>query len=202
MLPWPYTGLLLFVCTHNFNKTLCLNETKQKHMMRFLPSHLEQEHFTKMNRSGAKTCLTNAISWPICMYFTRWLIRTNSYNLTRTILYDLSKHKWRVLSLSFLNCFILFLFVCPAAHPSPPFAGDRRRHPRLPQASQSPWGKPNHCPRFTQVCLISSGLLVTPRCSCGSALPCLDLPCLESLKTVICSLRVPRSSLVCAPWHG
>ncbi len=105
--------------------------------------------------------------------------------------------------------------VCPVAHPSPPFAGDRRRrprlsqfrrlrgkptrHPRLPQASQSPWGKPNHCPRFTQVRLISSGLLVTPRCSCGSALPCLDLPCLESLKTVICSLRVPRSSLVCAP---
>ncbi len=29
-------------------------------------------------------------------YFTRWLIRTNSYDLTRTILYDLSKPQWRV----------------------------------------------------------------------------------------------------------
>ncbi len=29
-------------------------------------------------------------------YFTRWLIRTNLYDLTRTILYDLSKPQWRV----------------------------------------------------------------------------------------------------------
>ncbi len=29
-------------------------------------------------------------------YFTRWLIRTNSYDLTRTILYDLSKPQWWV----------------------------------------------------------------------------------------------------------
>ncbi len=29
-------------------------------------------------------------------YFTRWLIRTNSYDLTRMILYDLSKRQWRV----------------------------------------------------------------------------------------------------------
>ncbi len=28
-------------------------------------------------------------------YFTRWLIRTNSYDFTRTI-YDLSKPQWRV----------------------------------------------------------------------------------------------------------
>ncbi len=26
----------------------------------------------------------------------RWLIRTNSYDLTRTILYDLSKPQWQV----------------------------------------------------------------------------------------------------------
>ncbi len=32
----------------------------------------------------------------IRMYFTRWLIRMNSYDLTRTILYDLSKPQWRV----------------------------------------------------------------------------------------------------------
>ncbi len=38
----------------------------------------------------------NAISRPICTYFTRWLIRTNSHDLTRTILYDLSKPQWRV----------------------------------------------------------------------------------------------------------
>ncbi len=29
-------------------------------------------------------------------YFTRWLIRTNSYDLTHTILYDFSKPQWRV----------------------------------------------------------------------------------------------------------
>ncbi len=85
-------------------------------------------------------------------------------------------------SVSFFNCFILFLFVCPAAHPRPPFAGDRCRRPRLSQFCR-PRGKPTRHPRLTQVRLISSGLLVTPRCSCGSALPCLDLPCLESLKT-------------------
>ncbi len=38
----------------------------------------------------------NAISRPIRTYFTRWLIRTNSYDLTRTILYDLSKPQWLV----------------------------------------------------------------------------------------------------------
>ncbi len=38
----------------------------------------------------------NAISRPIRTYFTRWLICTNSYDLTRTILYDLSKPQWRV----------------------------------------------------------------------------------------------------------
>ncbi len=32
-----------------------------------------------------------------------------------------------------------------------------------------------------------SGLLVTPRCSCVSALPCLALPCLDLLKTVMLS---------------
>ncbi len=37
-----------------------------------------------------------AISRPIRTYFTRWLICTNSYDLTRTILYDLSKPQWRV----------------------------------------------------------------------------------------------------------
>ncbi len=29
-------------------------------------------------------------------YFTRWLIRTNSYDLARTILYELFKPQWRV----------------------------------------------------------------------------------------------------------
>ncbi len=33
---------------------------------------------------------------PICTYFTRWLIRMNSYDLTHTIVYDLSKPQWRV----------------------------------------------------------------------------------------------------------
>ncbi len=33
---------------------------------------------------------------PIRTYFTRWLIRTNSHDLTRTIYYDLSKPQWRV----------------------------------------------------------------------------------------------------------
>ncbi len=32
--------------------------------------------------------MTNAISWPIWTYFTRWLIRTNSYDLTRTVYSD------------------------------------------------------------------------------------------------------------------
>ncbi len=40
--------------------------------------------------------LFNAISRPIRTYFTKWLIRTNLYNLTRMILYDLSKPQWRV----------------------------------------------------------------------------------------------------------
>ncbi len=31
----------------------------------------------------------------MCMYFTRWLICTNLYDLTCTILYDLSKPQWR-----------------------------------------------------------------------------------------------------------
>ncbi len=39
-------GLLLFVCTHNINKTLCFYKIK-KTIMCFLPSRLEQEHFTK-----------------------------------------------------------------------------------------------------------------------------------------------------------
>ncbi len=38
----------------------------------------------------------NAILRPMCMHFMRWLIRTNLYDLTRTILYDLSKPQWRV----------------------------------------------------------------------------------------------------------
>ncbi len=37
--------LLLFVCTHNINKTLCFYKIK-KTMMCFLPSRLEQERFT------------------------------------------------------------------------------------------------------------------------------------------------------------
>ncbi len=32
--------------------------------------------------------IPNAISRPIRTYFKRWLIRTNSYDLTRKILYD------------------------------------------------------------------------------------------------------------------
>ncbi len=42
--------LLLFVCTHIINKT-CFYKTKKTNMMCFLPSRLEQERFTKMNRS-------------------------------------------------------------------------------------------------------------------------------------------------------
>ncbi len=38
---------------------------------------------------------SNAISRPIHTYFTRWLIRTKSYDLTCTILYNLSKPQWR-----------------------------------------------------------------------------------------------------------
>ncbi len=48
--------------------------------------------------NGKKKCLShlenhkgdefsNAISWPIRMYITKWLIRTNSYDLTHTTLY-------------------------------------------------------------------------------------------------------------------
>ncbi len=39
---------------------------------------------------------SNAISRPNRTYFMRWLIRTNSYDLICTILYDLSKPQWRV----------------------------------------------------------------------------------------------------------
>ncbi len=42
------------------------------------------------------TDVPNAISRPIHTYFTRWLIRTNSYDLTHTILCDLSRPQWRV----------------------------------------------------------------------------------------------------------
>ncbi len=41
-------GLLLFMCTHNINKTLYFYKIK-KTILLFLPSHLEQERFTKMN---------------------------------------------------------------------------------------------------------------------------------------------------------
>ncbi len=58
-------GLLLFVCTHNINKTLCFYKIKKTNMMRFLPSHLEQERFTKMNENSANTCLTDMIN--ICI---------------------------------------------------------------------------------------------------------------------------------------
>ncbi len=51
-------GLLLFVCTHNINKTLCLYKIKKTNMMRFLLSRLEQERFTMMNRNSVNTCLT------------------------------------------------------------------------------------------------------------------------------------------------
>ncbi len=55
-------GLLLFVCTHNINKTLCFYKIKKTNMMRFLPSHLEQERFTKINRKSTNTCLTYMIN--------------------------------------------------------------------------------------------------------------------------------------------
>ncbi len=55
-------GLLLFVCTHNVNKTLCFYKIKKTNMMCFLPSHLEQECFTKMNRNSVNTCLTDMIN--------------------------------------------------------------------------------------------------------------------------------------------
>ncbi len=48
-------GLLLFVCTHNINKTLCFYKIKKTNMMPFLPSRLEQERFTKINRNSANT---------------------------------------------------------------------------------------------------------------------------------------------------
>ncbi len=51
-------GLLLFVCTHIINKT-CFYKTKKTNMMCFLPSPLEQERFTKMNRNSVNTCLTD-----------------------------------------------------------------------------------------------------------------------------------------------
>ncbi len=57
-------SLLLFVCTHNINKTLCFYKIKKTNMMRFLPSRLEQERFTKMNRNSANTCLTDRINIP------------------------------------------------------------------------------------------------------------------------------------------
>ncbi len=55
-------GLLLFVCTHNINKTLCFYKITKTNMMRFLPSRLEQERFTKMNRKSVNTCLTDMIN--------------------------------------------------------------------------------------------------------------------------------------------
>ncbi len=39
---------------------------------------------------------TNAISQPICTYFTRWIIPTNSYDLTSMIINDLFRPQWRV----------------------------------------------------------------------------------------------------------
>ncbi len=57
-------GLLLFVCTHNINKTfykiykiILLNKENND-----APSRLEQERFTKMNRKSANTCLTDMIN--------------------------------------------------------------------------------------------------------------------------------------------
>ncbi len=42
------------------------------------------------------TWLFNAISRPTCTHFTRRLIRKYLYDLTHTILYDLSGPQWRV----------------------------------------------------------------------------------------------------------
>ncbi len=39
---------------------------------------------------------SNALSRPFRTYFTRWLIHINSYDLTCTILYDLSRPQWQV----------------------------------------------------------------------------------------------------------
>ncbi len=53
-----------------------------------------------MQISWEQVCvnISNAISWPIHMYFTWWLIRTNLYNLTHMILYGF----FRVLGLGVL----------------------------------------------------------------------------------------------------
>ncbi len=48
------------MCTHNINKMFFYKINKT--MMRFLPSRLEQEHFIKMNRKSANTCLTDMIN--------------------------------------------------------------------------------------------------------------------------------------------
>ncbi len=41
-------------------------------------------------------CFSQCYLTAVRTYFTRWLIRMNSYNLTRMILYDLSKPQWQV----------------------------------------------------------------------------------------------------------
>ncbi len=73
---------------------------------RLILNRSASQKWTEAGRKHASPTL--AISWPIRTYFTRWLIHTNSYNLILTILYDLSKHEWRVLSLGYF--FVIFLF--------------------------------------------------------------------------------------------
>ncbi len=46
-------------------------------------------------------------------------------------------------------------------------------------------------------CEISSGLLVTPRCFCESALPCLALPCLALPCLALPCLALPRLASPC-----
>ncbi len=55
-------GLLLCVCTHNINKTLCFYKIKKINMMHFLPSRLEQERFTQIYQNSVNTCLTDMIN--------------------------------------------------------------------------------------------------------------------------------------------
>ncbi len=76
-------GLLLFVCTHNINKTfykiykiILYNKENND-----APSRLEQELFTKMNRKSANTCLTDMIHISIESF--KWLL--NEINQIETL---------------------------------------------------------------------------------------------------------------------
>ncbi len=80
------------ICEHHFLKTAWECLSKAQLIGNLIHKWNITEAFIKgivTSSHPGCTWLSNAISQTICMYFTRWLIRTNLHDLTRMILYDI-----------------------------------------------------------------------------------------------------------------